>query len=134
MPVLRKSILKGIKKIKKLNILVCFLYTIQAPFIYNFLLEFQIFRFIGFLNFKNLKKYFSNSVIACLASFNQTFAYNDASASFMFEIACNSFLPYFDIKIILASHKGFCKFFGINSNAIFTKFSPNLCSSFSNAA
>ena len=61
-----------------------------------------------------------------------TFAWSEASASFIFDIAYNSFLPNFDIKIILASQMGFCIFFGTNSNIISAAYSPNLKSSFSN--
>jgi hypothetical protein len=44
----------------------------------------------------------------------------------MFEIACISFLPYFEIKIVLASQIGFCCSFGTSSKIISATDSPNL--------
>jgi len=53
-------------------------------------------------------------------------AYRDASASFIFTIAYNSFLPYLLINIILASQIGLAIFLGTNSNTISAAISPNL--------
>ena len=78
--------------------------------------------------------YYLNALLLVLASLIHILAYKLLSASLIFEIAYNSFLPCLEINMVLASQMGFYYSFGTNSKILSATASPNLYYSFSKQA